>query len=440
MERGEKPATEPGGWLPDVAGSDRTDRIVCHVDMDCFYAACERRREPALRDEPLVVGMGYEPGTDRGAVATASYEARTLGIESAQAISVALEELPNREEHVLTDTGDDAEAYHGETGFYRPVDMTYYQSVSEQVRQILHDAADIVREVSIDEAYLDVTDRVGWDGTGNRPTAEAFARDLTDRIAREAGVPASIGVAPNMSAAKIASDHDKPDGLVVVPPGEVRAFLDPLPVEAVHGVGPVRARTLRELGVTTAGELATADPDVLGERFGERGRDLYERARGVDDRPVTPKGNPKSLNRESAFAGATDDAGRCREVIGGLASEVAARATNESALYRTIGIKVVSPPFEISTRARSLSGPVRDASVLKRVALDLFEEFEGTRLRKLGVRVSNLEFNGADQSSLGNWKGSRTDDFEDRESTGEADRTPENPISAGQASLADFER
>ena len=228
-----------GETLPGVE-EPRPSRIVLHVDMDCFYASCERLREPALRGEPVVVGMGYESGETFGAVATASYEAREYGVESAQPISEALERLPR--------AGADAAAPDADVGHYRSVDLDFYKSVAASVKEILHDCADVVREVSIDEAYLDVTDETAWKRTpdGDRTLAEGYARHVKQRIEREVGVPASVGVAPNMSAAKIASDHDKPDGLVVVEPGEVSEFLAPLPVDAVHGVGPVTADRLAD--------------------------------------------------------------------------------------------------------------------------------------------------------------------------------------------------
>ena len=380
-----------------LPGTPAVDQVVCHVDMDCFYAACERLREPALRGEPVVVGMGYEPGEDHGAVATASYEAREFGVESAQAISETLERLPRKVEAAKRDDLSVEEA-----GFYRPVDMEFYESVATEVKDILHERADVVREVSIDEAYLDVTDRADWEGV------RAFARELKADVAQAVGVTASIGVAPTMSAAKVASDHDKPDGLVVVEPGEVAAFLAPLDVEAVHGVGRVTAEELRGMGIETAGDLASADPSTLAERFGERGRRIYRFARGEDDRTVEPQGKPKSFSRESAFTDATGDLTRQRDRMRTLAAAVARRADRRDVLYRTISIKVVTPPFDVRTRARTLPGPVADADLVERVALDLFGEFEGEQTRKLGVRVSNLSFTVETQSRLEEWTG--TDD------------------------------
>ncbi|TQQ80049.1 DNA polymerase IV [Halonotius terrestris] len=371
--------------------------------MDCFYASCERLREPALHGEPVVVGMGYEGGDSHGAVATASYEAREHGIESAQAISQALDRLPRAAE---TDTEP--------AGHYRPVDLDFYEEVASDVKEILQECADVVREVSIDEAYLDVTERTSWAVVGDgqagseRTIAEGYARHVKQRISREVGVPASVGVAPNMATAKVASDFDKPDGLTVVRPDDVTEFLAPLPVAAIHGVGPVTERELADMGIETAGDLAAADPAALVDRFGERGRDLYDRARGDDDREVTPTGRPKSLSRESAFTEATEDTEAKRERVSALAADVAARARSRDAMYQTVGIKVVTPPFEVNTRASSLSGPVDDPDLVESIALDLLGEFDDDPVRKLGVRVSKLSFGAQDQARLDGFEGEPT--------------------------------
>ncbi|MFC6614530.1 DNA polymerase IV [Halopenitus salinus] len=456
------------GTLPGAEPDDAdAERVVLHVDMDCFYASCERLRDPELRGEPVVVGMGYEPGETIGAVATASYEAREFGVDSADPISAALEALPRRSE---ADPDDPDAPDPAETAHYRTVDMEHYKSIAAGVKEVLHDCADAVREVSVDEAYLDVTERTSWEpvasvddaevstestasGPAERRTlAEGYARYVRDRIEREAGVPASVGVAPNMSAAKIASDHDKPEGLVVVPPGRVGEFLAPLPTEAVHGVGPVTARTLSGMGIETAGDLAEADPAELESELGERGRELHERARGEDDREVTPTGLPKSLSRESSLP-PTDDVGTKRERVRALAADVSRRAGERECLYRTIGIKVVTPPYDVNTRARSLPGPVDDPELLEEVALDLLEEFEEDRARKLGVRVSKLDFARGDQATLGGFEiagsdaeesgGGRDGDERDSESrspgvngTGE-ESTARN--CDGQTSLVEFD-
>ncbi|MEF8806918.1 DNA polymerase IV [Natronomonas sp.] len=403
-----------------LPGVEAPEQVVCHVDMDCFYAACERLKEPQLEDEPLVVGMGYEDGEEHGAVATASYEAREYGIESAMAISEALEKLPRRA------TADDPE----DTGVYRPVDMAFYEEVSADVKSVLDEFADTVRNVSIDEAYLDLGDP-SWD------EVEAIGRELKTDIEEAAGVVASVGIAPSMTTAKLASDADKPDGLVVVEPDEVREFLAPMEVADLHGVGPVTARELREMGFETAGDIAEADEATLVEAFGERGRDIYAQARGEDDREVEPKGRPKSLSSESAFVEAADDTEAKREKVRALADEVAERATAKGALYKTIGIKVVEPPFEVNTRARSLSGPVDAPDLVEGISLDLLEEFEDATVRKLGVRVSNLSFDERDQASLDTWEG----DGSEAENARDHDirERHRERSSGGQASLTDFE-
>ncbi|PSQ59940.1 DNA polymerase IV [Halobacteriales archaeon SW_7_71_33] len=406
-----------GERLPGAPDPEDRDQVVVHADLDCFYAACERLREPALEEEPVVVGMGYEPGDDAGAVATASYEARQHGIESAQAISTALGRLPR-----IEDADDGEPAAH-----YRPVDMEFYGAVGEEVRGVLRDCADVVRTVSIDEAYLDVTDRTDWD------VVEGFARHLKQRVEREVGVTLSVGVAPTMSAAKVASDHDKPDGLVVVPPGSVREFLAPLPVESVHGVGSVRARRLRELGVETAGDLAETPPSEVADQFGERGRAIARRARGHDDRTVTPRGRPKSLSRESAFPEAVEDPAPKRERVRTLARAVAERARREGAVYRTVGVKAVEPPFDVSTRERSLAGAVSDADLVEEVALDLFVEFADEEVRKVGVRVSNLGFPDGEQARLDGFDGP-ADAVADGPSTPPGGDAPQD----GQTRLSEF--
>jgi len=398
--------------LPGAPTDDGGERVILHVDMDCFYASCERLKDPELAGDPVVVGMGYEPGDTIGAVATASYEAREFGVESAQPISQALERLPR-----LADADpDDANAPDpAESGHYRPVDMAFYKEVASTVKAVLHDVADTVREVSIDEAYLDVTDRTSWetveagdcdagDGAGSgRTLAEGLARHVRERIEREAGVSASVGVAPNMATAKVASDYDKPEGLTVVEPGEAAGFLAPLAVSDIHGVGPVTASDLAEMGIETADDLAAADPADLEARFGSRGREFHERANGRDDREVTPTGRPKSLSRESA--GRTADTDTQRERVRALAADVAERARSRGAMYRTIGVKVVRPPFDVNTRADSLPGPVDDPDLVEEVALDLLDEFAGEEVRKLGVRVSNLSFAAEEQATLGGYEG-----------------------------------
>lgn len=403
---------------PVFAGSEASEasRIVMHVDMDCFYAACERLRHPKLENEPVIIGMQYEEESNDGVVATASYEARDFGIHSTQSISEAIERLPRDE------------------GSYLPVDIEFYKTVSGDVKEILHDMADTVREVSIDEAYLDVSDQTTW------KCADEYAQAIKNRVQQEIGVVASIGVAPNMSASKIASDHDKPDGLFVITPESLREFLAPLDIEEIHELGEETARELREQGIETAGDLAKTDQDWLEDRFGKRGGRIYRYATGKDHREVTPTDPPKSFLRDSALTDPTSNLEKKRSLARTLSEEVANRAEENGAMYKTIRIKVVTPPFDINRRSRSLSGHINDSNVVEQVALELLEEFRDTRVRKLGVSVSNLTYSGQQQQSgLEEW--GEKDAKQLTPSTSPDSREVSNRDSDsqnGQASLSDF--
>ncbi|MBS1263287.1 MAG: DNA polymerase IV [Methanonatronarchaeales archaeon] len=380
------------------------DRVVVHVDLDCFYAACERLREPRLRGEPVVVGMGYDAEDPWGAVATASYEAREFGVGSAMPIGRALELLPRMED---ADPDDPSAPGPEDAGHYRPVDMALYKKVSAEARGLLRELADVFEPVSIDEAYLDMSETVDW----SRDEPREFARRLKSAVEDEIGLTASVGVAPTKSAAKVASDLEKPDGLVVVEPGEVAEFFAPLDVEEIHGVGPVTADRLRDTGIDTAGDLASADPQSLAAAFGSRGREMHLRTRGIDPREVSPPEDPKSLSKEKSISPPTDDPDVKEERVQDLAGLVAQRARERGALYRTVGVKVVEPPFDVRTRERTLPGPVDDPELLEEVALDLLGEFRDAEVRKLGVRVSSLSFTDGDQSSLDEWEGGDGDPF-----------------------------
>ena len=258
------------------------------------------------------------------------------------------------------------------------------------------------------------------------------AREAFDR-AREAEGGFGVGdPAARVDPLSYPAEPTLGDGLVIVEPGDVQSFFADLDVEAVHGVGPVTAAEMREMGIETAGELAAADPARLAAAFGERGRRVHRFARGEDDRDVEPKGRPKSFSRESAFTEATADPERHHDRLRTLAEAVAERADQRGVLYRTIGIKVVEPPFDIRTRAESLSGPVADDGLVVDVATQLFEEFAGEEIRKLGVRVSNLSFGSERQPSLAAWSDESAAVNGDTADDGDRERHE------GQSSLQDF--
>jgi DNA polymerase-4 len=240
---------------------------VLHCDMDCFYAAVHMRDDPSLRGKPVAIGGRPE---SRGVVAAASYEVRRFGVHSAMPSSRALRLCPDI--------------------IFIPPDFRRYARESEKIFAIYRELTPLVQAVSIDEAYLDVSDHLGEAGS-----ATALAKEIRRRVREERGLTVSVGVGPNRLIAKIASDFNKPDGLTVVPPAKVQAFLDPLPVRRLHGVGPATERALAELKLATVADLRAADVEVLIERFGKHGRILHEFAHGIDDRPVETHQERKSL-------------------------------------------------------------------------------------------------------------------------------------------------
>ncbi len=250
-----------------------TPRKILHCDMDCFYAAVHMRDDPSLRGKPVVIGGRPE---ERGVVAAASYEVRKFGVHSAMPSARARRLCPD--------------------AVFLPPDFRRYHRESEAIFAIYREITPLVQAVSIDEAYLDVSHNLGEAGT-----ATAVAKAIRRRVREERGLTVSVGVGPNKLIAKIASDFHKPDGLTVVPPARVQAFLDPLPVRRLHGVGPATEKSLGELGIQTVADLRAFDPEVLAERFGKHGRLLHEFAHGIDDRPVETHTERKSLGTENTY-------------------------------------------------------------------------------------------------------------------------------------------
>jgi nucleotidyltransferase/DNA polymerase involved in DNA repair len=346
-------------------------RIVLHVDMDAFYAAIEQRDNPSLRGLPVIVGADPRGGRGRGVVSTASYEARRFGVGSAMPISQAFRLCPR--------------------GVYLPVDMEKYSRVSAEVKQILRRFSDLVEPVSIDEAFIDVTGsrRALGDGT-------TIARRLKQDIRREISLTASVGVAGSKLVAKIASDMRKPDGLVVVPPGSEAAFMAPLPVRRLWGVGPKLEEILAKLGVHTIGDLAALSPERLGRRFGTHGHDLRALARGEDERLVL--GDPdqaKSLGQEHTYDADTSDLARLRRTLLQLSDGVAERLRHHGLRARTVTLKYRDEAFRTSTRAETLAVSVDSGNELFRTAWRLFESVHrAQKVRLLGIYASGFGASG----------------------------------------------
>jgi DNA polymerase-4 len=342
-------------------------RTILHLDMDAFYAAVEQRDRPELRGKPVIVGADPRGGRGRGVVATASYEARKFGVASAMPISQAWKRCPH--------------------GIYVPPDMEKYAHVSHEVMDVLRDFTDCVEPLSIDEAFLDVTGSRRMFGDG-----ETIARALKDALRARVRLTASVGVAASKLVAKIASDLRKPDGLVVVPPGTEAAFLAPLAIRRLWGVGPKTEEGLAKLGIRTIGDLATLETRKLEHRLGTHGHDLVRLARGEDDRPVVREsGDAKSVGHEHTFDADTADRTRLRRTLLELADAVAHRLRRAGTRARTVTLKYRDETFTTLTRAKTLEDATDSGQVLFATAWALFEKTHGARrVRLLGVSASNL--------------------------------------------------
>ena len=346
-----------------MSDAPRTRRIL-HCDMDCFYAAVHMRDDPALRGKPVIIGGSP---TGRGVVAAASYEVRRYGVHSAMPAARAVKLCP----HAV---------------FIKP-DFRRYETESRAIMEIFHDFTPLVQPASLDEAYLDVTDHLGSWGS-----ATAVAQAIRRRVREERRLTVSVGVGPNRLIAKIASDFHKPDGLTVVKPGQVQAFLDPLPVRRLHGVGPATEKALADLGVHTIADLRSLPLETLEKRFGRHGGGLYHYSRGVDERPVRVERERKSLGSERTYA---RDVRRLDDMdahVDDLASRVAAGLERREIAARTVTVKVRYPDFTTLTRARTLPYPTTSAGRIAAVARELLRQTEAARhgVRLLGVTASGL--------------------------------------------------
>ena len=344
-----------------------SSRSILHVDMDAFYAAVEQRDRPQLAGKPVIVGADPKGGRGRGVVSTASYEARRFGVGSAMPISTAWRLCPQ--------------------GAYLPVDMDKYLAVSREVMAVLRRFTNVVEPISIDEAFLDVTESARAFGTG--PT---IARRLKDEVRLATRLTASVGVAPSKLVAKIASDMRKPDGLVVVAPGSEAAFLAPLPIRRLWGVGPKLEAVLARLGVVTIGDLAALPDEKLQRRFGTHGHDLRLLARGIDKREVASEsGEAKSLGQEHTYDEDTGERTRLRKTLMSLADGVGARLRSHGLRARTVTLKYRDESFRTLTRSETLERPTDSGDELFAVASRLFDGVHGRlKVRLLGIYGSGF--------------------------------------------------
>lgn len=360
------PRRQPREAAGRSAGGPRRPLRIAHFDLDSFFVAVERVRDPSLRGKPVLVGYAGS----RGVVATASYEARVFGCHSAQPMVQALRLCP----HAVVVTPD-----HNE-----------YAEYSEKFHAILRDISPVVESVGLDEAYVDLTG-IGPEVGG----AYAAAQEVRRRVHDELQLAVSACIAGSRIVAKVGSDKAKPDGLLEVPVGEDAAFLAPLPIRDLPLVGPRFAEGLAEAGVRTIGDAAKLDPRWLVARFGKAGEALAERARGNDQTPIVGGGREnRQISRESTFGEDITDLEELREVIRRHADRVGSDLRSHQKRARTVSIKVRWPDFTTLTRSHTLDRPIQATPAIVEAARALLDEVFRTEgkhpVRLLGVAVSNL--------------------------------------------------
>lgn len=338
-------------------------RKIVHCDMDAFYASVEQRDHPELRGKPVIVAWQGK----RSVVCAASYEARQYGVRSAMAASYAERLCPE--------------------GIFVPPDFPRYRAVSRSVREIFLRYTDLIEPLSLDEAYLDVTEnKMGL------PTATKVAIAIRRSIREELQLSASAGVAPNKFLAKIASDWRKPDGLFVIQPDEVLDFLTPLPVGRIPGVGKVTEQKLAQLGMRTVGEVRSRPLEELQHQFGRYGQRLYELARGIDEGPVLSNRPVQSISAEDTFE---EDVllSETAPMIRRMAEKAWSASRKEPRIARTVVLKLKTADFQVRTRSFTPPSPPGSCEELTEIALSLLERVPqepGRRFRLVGVGLSNF--------------------------------------------------
>lgn len=353
--------------------------MILHIDMDAFYAAVEQRDRPELAGKPVIVG-GTPAG--RGVVAAANYVVRQYGVHSAMPTATALRLCPQ--------------------AIVLPVRMTHYAAISRQIRNLFFRYTPLVEPLALDEAFLDVSGCEGLFGP-----AATIARRLKQEIKAETGLIASVGVAPNKFLAKIASDLEKPDALVIVDPAQVNAFLDPLPVGRLWGVGKVTDKTFQRLGIHTIGQLRMLSIETLRQQFGEAGEHFWQLARGIDPRRVVPDREAKSLSHETTFASDLTELVALRGWLLELTDQVGRRLRRQQRRARTVHIKVRFSDFRTITRSRTLAQATdvtrefwQAASELLTQALPPGRLTDRSGVRLLGMGVSGFAEHQAVQQLL----------------------------------------
>jgi DNA polymerase IV (DinB-like DNA polymerase) len=350
-------------------------RIILHLDMDSFYASVEVQRRPELAHKPVVIGADPKHGKGRGVVSTCSYEARAFGIRSAMPISQAFVLCPH--------------------AVFLPPDFPAYARASRAVMDILRSYGYRLEQVSIDEAFLDISP------LRNFTAAEQFAEEIKANIRHRLGLSCSVGIAPSMAVAKIASDFQKPDGLTIVQPATLQDFLDPLPVRKIPGVGKKAETLLFGMGIRTIGDLAGHDIQDLIGRFGRNAIALHQLARGIDGSDIVEGQEVKSISRETTFEMDTDELAVISSTIDALTQSVCDDLAEEQLRFRTITLKIRYQGFITRSKSRTLTHFSGDTTKVRALVHTLFREvFDGRKIRLLGIRLSSFEKRDTGQITL----------------------------------------
>ncbi len=342
-------------------------RYIVHVDMDAFFASVEQRDDPAYRGKPVIVGADPKGGKGRGVVAACSYEARKFGIHSAMPISTAYRKCPK--------------------GIFLPVDMKKYARASHKVFDVFEKFTPDIEPISIDEAFLDITG--SWRLFGS---PIGTCRKIKAIIKKETGLTASIGMAPNMMTAKIASETGKPDGLVVVEEKGLLKFLHPLPVDRLWGVGEKTQKALLEIGIKTIGALAAKGQEELIRIFGKHGEHMWELANGIDPRRVETDETMKSISNEHTFDADTKNTRKIEDTIMCLSEKVSRRLRRSGLKGKTVTLKIRLADFSTYTRSITIDTYTNFVDDIYNNSMLMADKFalERKKVRLLGVRVSNL--------------------------------------------------
>jgi DNA polymerase IV (DinB-like DNA polymerase) len=347
-------------------------RVILLVDLDYFFAQCEERRNPSLKDKPVVVCVYSGRSEDSGAVSTANYIARKYGVTSGIPIFLAQKKLKKKD------------------AVFLPVDHEFYEEVSEEIMGILRSHADLFEQVGIDEAYLDVSQKV----KGSFEEAKGLAQKIKEEVKAQQKLTCSIGIGPNKLVAKIAADIEKPDGLTIVKPEQVESFLSPLPVSRLIGVGRKTKKRMQTLGITTIGDLAKYDVQRLIEVFGKKlGTYFHNASIGVDDEPVQERGEVESISRISTLKEDTRDLKVILEKTNQLCDEVHAKLVQRELSFKSVGIVAVMTDMSVRSRSKTLESPSNELEVFKKTVKELFEKFlneSELEARRAGVKVSNF--------------------------------------------------